>query len=173
MALANKQTGRQITLQSGVVAKRNFDHLWIGRRKEEQDNLYAEIKSFPFEFVLPETGKKLVLMVKNRGELEENIPKSTYTKWFDYDKIKKVISVRTATAEDEIAVYADGRKKKVADVFAEAKIPKEQRKTIPVLAEGSRVLWIPEIRGSEGYHVTKETKQVLIAEIYGGNKNGR
>ena len=58
-------------------------------------------------------------------------------------------------------------------MFAEAKIPKEQRKTIPVLAEGSRVLWIPEIRGSEGYRVTEETKQVLIATIYGGNENGR
>ena len=93
------------------------------------------------------------------------ISKKKYTKWFDYDKIKKVISVRTATAEDEIAVYADGRKKKVADVFAEAKIPKEQRNFYPVLAEGNKVLWIPGIRGSEGYRITKETKNVLIAEV--------
>ena len=173
LSLVTKQTGRRITLRSDVIAERSFDKLFIGRKKEEGNGLYVEVKSFPFVTILPETGKKLALSVKKREELEENIPKSTYTKWFDYDKIEKVISVRTVAAEDEIAVFADGRKKKAADVFAEAKIPKEQRKTIPVLAEGSRVLWIPEIRGSEGYHVTKETKQVLIAEIYGGNKNGR
>jgi len=70
-------------------------------------------------------------------------------------------------------VYADGRKKQLADVFAEAKIPKEQRQGFPVLAEENQVLWIPGIRGSEGYHVTEETKQVLVAIIDGGNENGR
>ena len=111
-----------------------------------------------------EKEKKLTLSVKKRGELAKKIPKSTYTKWFDYDKIEKVISIRTAVAGDEIVVYADGRKKKVTDVLAEAKIPKEQRNTFPVLAEDNRVLWIPEIRGSEAYRVTKETKQVLIPQ---------
>ena len=117
--------------------------------------------------------KHLTLSLKNREEIEENIPKSTYTKWFDYDKIEKVISVRTAAAEDEMVVFTDGRKKKAADVFAEAKIPKELRKQYPVLAEGNRLLWIPGIRGSEGYRVTKETKQVLIAIIDGGKEDGR
>ena len=172
MALVNKQTGRQISLQSGVIAERRFDRLFIGRKKEEK-YFFAEVTGFPFETLLPETGKKLVLSVKKREELEENIPKSTYTKWFDYDKIEEVISVRTPAAEDEIAVYADGRKKKAADVFAEAKIPKEQRKNFPVLAEGNKVLWIPGIRGSEGYRITKETGNILIAELYGGNENGR
>ena len=172
MALLSKQSGRQITLPGGIIAERRFDKLFIGKSREGS-SLYIAVESFPFEVVLQETGKKLMLSVKKRGELEENIPKSTYTKWFDYDKIEKVISVRTVATGDEIMVFADGRNKKVTDVLAEAKIPKEQRKSFPVLAEENRVLWIPGIRGSEGYRVTKETKQVLIARIDGGNQNGR
>ncbi|MBQ8633084.1 MAG: tRNA lysidine(34) synthetase TilS [Lachnospiraceae bacterium] len=173
MALMEKQTGRQITLPDSVVAEKQFDRLFIGRKQENCSSFCLEVKNFPFETILPQTGKKLTLYVKKREEIEENIPKSTYTKWFDYDKIEKVISVRTAAAEDEMVVFTDGRKKKAADVFAEAKIPKELRKQYPVLAEGNRLLWIPGIRGSEGYRVTKETKQVLIATIDGGNEDGR
>ena len=173
MALTKKQTGRKLTLPEGVIAERRFDKLFIGRRQEVSEGLYQEVKTFPFEMVLPQSGKKLALSIKKREELEEIIPKSTCTKWFDYDKIEQAISVRNITPEDEIIIYADGRKKRVADVLAEAKIPKELRKYVPVLAERNKVLWIPEIRGSEGFHVTKETKQVLVAIIYGGNENGR
>jgi len=49
----------------------------------------------------------------------------------------------------------------------------EQRPGYPVLAVGREILWVPGIRGSEGYRVTKETKQILIASIDGGNENGR
>ena len=173
MALAKKQTGRQVSLPDGVIAERRFDKLFIGRRQEAVGGLYIEASNFPLEADLSEIGKKLTLSIKKREELEKNIPKCTYTKWFDYDKIKQVISVRTVMAEDEIIVYADGRKKKAADVLAEAKIPKELRKYFPVLAEENNVLWIPGIRGSEGFHVTKETKQVLVAIIDGGEDNGR
>jgi len=173
MGLCGKQTGRQVSLPAGLVAERQFDRLFIGRKQENRSSFCLEVKNFPFEILLPEMGKKLTLSVKNREELSENIPKSTYTKWFDYDKIEKVISVRTAAAGDEMVVFTDGRKKKAADVFAEAKKPKEQRKNYPVLAEGNRLLWIPGIRGSEGFHITKDTKQVLVATIDGGNEDGR
>ena len=87
-------------------------------------------------------------------------------------KINKVMSLKTPEAGDEIIIYADGRKKRLADIFAEAKIPREHRSMYPVLAAGKEILWVPGIRGSEGYRVTKETKQVLIATIDGGNENG-
>ena len=173
MALIKKQTGRRLTLPEGVIAEKNFDKLFIGRRQEGTKSFSIPVKSFPFETVLPQSDKKLTLCIKKREELEENMPKSTYTKWFDYDKIEQTMSVRTIAAEDEIVIYTDGRKKKALDVLAGAKIPKERRVCYPVLAEGNRVLWIPEIRGSESYRVTKETKYILIATIYGGNENGR
>jgi len=172
MKLMEKQTGRYLTLPDGVVVRKSFDVLWMGRECAGT-SFRKEIPGFPYEVILPNIEKKLTLLLVAREKLEENIPKSTYTKWFDYDKIRKAVSVKLPEAGDEIVVYADGRKKQLADVFAEAKIPKEQRQGFPVLAEENQVLWIPGIRGSEGYHVTEETKQVLVAIIDGGNENGR
>ena len=172
MDLLEKQTGKYRNLPDGVVVRKSFDILWIGREGAGKVFCY-EVERFPYEVVLPGMGKKLCLSVVAREKLGENIPKSTYTKWFDYDKISKVVLVKPAEAEDEIIIYTDGRKKQLADVFAEAKIPREQRTGFPVLAEGHHVLWVPGIRGSEGYRVTEETKQVLVATIDGGNEDGR
>jgi len=173
MALLEKQTGRYCTLRDGVVARRSFEYLRIGKEAQENCSYCMDITEFPAQMQLPVLHKNLRLSVGYREEFEENIPKSTYTKWFDYDKINKAVSVRTPEAGDEIIVYTDGRKKQLADVFAEARVPMEQRPGYPVLAVGREILWVPGIRGSEGYRVTKETKQILIASIDGGNENGR
>jgi len=171
--LLEKQTGRYLTLPDGVVVRKTFDVLWIGRDIPADSFCAEEIREFPFRTFLPAIQKNLTLSLVSREKLSENIPKSTYTKWFDYDKISKVVSVRPSEPGDEIAVYTDGRKKQVTDVFAEAKVPAEKRMVYPVLAAGNRVLWIPGIRGSEDYRITKDTKQVLVATIDGGNEDGR
>ncbi len=173
MDLMERQTGRYLTLRSGVVVRKEFDVLRFGKAEEAQEAFCEEINAFPYEINLPKLKKNLTISLKNRADLAENIPKSTYTKWFDYDKIDRVVSVKTPEAGDELIVYADGRKKQLTDVFAEAKIPKEARQSYPVLAAGRQVLWVPGIRGSEGFRVTEETKQVLVATIDGGSEHGR
>jgi tRNA(Ile)-lysidine synthase len=49
--------------------------------------------------------------------------------------------------------------------FIDEKIPREQRRAIPVLADGISVLWVPGVRLSERVRVGKGTKRVLSAEI--------
>lgn len=180
MDLTEKQTGRYLTLPEGLVAKRQYDKLWIGPEIPAEDTPYRRvITDFPFRAKLPGKAGSLTLEVKNIADFGENFsekiagnPKSTYTKWFDYDKIERAVSLKTPEAEDTIVLYTDGRGKRVFDVLKEAKVPLSERKSLWVLAAGQEVLWIPGIRGSEGYYVTKETKRVLIATINGGKENG-
>ena len=173
MELLNKQSGRYLMLPEGMTVRKSFDRLCIGKEEEKNETYSVEITKLPCRLHLPQIEKNLTLFIKKREELPENIPKSTYTKWFDYDKISRVISVRLPEAEDEMIVYTDGRKKALSDVFAGAKVPKELRSGYPVLVQENQVLWVPCIRGSEGYRITKDTKQVLIATIDGGNEDGR
>lgn len=173
MELCQKQTGRYLTLKNGVIARRQPDSLWIGRKTEAETAFYEEILSFPYRTILPDTGETLTLTLEPAGKMGKIIPKNTCTKWFDYDKIKRVIALRTPKTEDVIVLYADGRKKRVMDVLKEAKVPLAKRTSVRILAAGNEVLWIPGIRGSEGYHVTDETSYILIATTDGGNENGR
>jgi hypothetical protein len=45
-------------------------------------------------------------------------------------------------------------------------IPREQRERIWVMAEGSSIVWIPELgRQSVAYYVSDETNKLLIGKV--------
>ena len=48
------------------------------------------------------------------------------------------------------------------------KIPKEDREALPLLAEGSHVLWIIGGRISEYYKVDRNTKRILQVQLKKG-----
>ena len=103
-------------------------------------------------------------------EKYQKIPENKYTKWFDYDKIKGTLSVRTRRTGDYYTLK-DGRKKTVKSFMIDAKIPREDRDKIPLLAEGQHVLWIVGYRISEFYKVTDETKRILQVSMDGGKEH--
>ena len=62
-------------------------------------------------------------------------PKKTYTKWFDYDIIKKCLHIRTRQSGDWITVDGAGHRQKLKSWFVNEKIPYKQREEIPLIAE--------------------------------------
>ncbi len=117
------------------------------------------------------------VMVPNLGIVEftvfsayksQNIPEKTYTKWFDYDKIASTMVFRARRPGDYLTVKnASGGQchKLLQDFFVNAKIPRDQRDEIYVLAEGSHIIWIPGHRISEYYKVSENTCNILQVGI--------
>ena len=101
----------------------------------------------------------------------ENTEK-TYTKWFDYDKIKKSLEIRRRMPGDYLEINQEHGRKKLKDYLIDQKVPREQRGQILLLADGSHIMWIPGRRISEGYKVTESTKRILKVQIYGGKQDG-
>jgi tRNA(Ile)-lysidine synthase len=155
MELAVKQVGAVCDLPGTLAAERTYETLRVYRKlpkrpvtevSETEDGLV--FSTFPYE-----TG----------GE----IPKNQYTKWFDYDKINGVLSVRTRQNGDYITLSGGGRKT-VNRFMIDEKIPKEKRNQIQLLADGHHILWIIGYRISEYYKVTAHTKYVLQVKKNGG-----
>ena len=94
----------------------------------------------------------------------EEMPKNQYTKWFDYDKIKGTLSIRTRRTGDYLMIR-DGRggliRKKIKDFMITEKMPREQRDSLPLLTQGDHVLWIPGYRSSEAYGPDEDTSRIL------------
>ena len=108
-------------------------------------------------------------------ELIENknveILKKTYTKMFDYDKIKDKLCLRSHEDGDFFIMNATGNKKNLRRYFIDEKIPAKDRESIPLLAEDSHILWVIGKRISEYYKVTKDTKWILRVEVTGIEEN--
>ena len=88
---------------------------------------------------------------------------SSYTKWFDYDKIGCIPVLRTRRSGDYMTIR-NGRKK-LKDVLAEAHIGADKRGEIFMLASGSHVIWVPGVRMSEEFKIDDSTKRVWKVSI--------
>ena len=100
----------------------------------------------------------------------QQIPEKTYTKWFDYDKIKDTVQIRTRRPGDFLQVRAEGGHKKLKDYLIDSKIPQKERDALVLLADASHILWIVGRRISEAYKVTQETKRILEICVSGGKE---
>lgn len=90
-----------------------------------------------------------------------HIPDTTYTKWFDYDKISNGLCIRNRKEGDYLIVNEQGNSKKLKDYMINEKIPKSKRDEIPILANGNKVVWVLGYRISADAKVTEATKTVL------------
>lgn len=162
--LARKPVGKSVSLPGGWQVRNGYDTLSICQQGEEENrskgNWRMETSIFPYK--------------KN-----EKFPENQYTKWFDYDTITDTIVLRTRKTGDRIQVHPDGTKK-LKDYMIDARIPREQRDQIPVVASGNQILWVAGYRISEAFKVREHTKNIIqITLIYdnqeetGGPKDGR
>ncbi len=160
--LLKGSVGRRADLPGGIRAEREYMGLRIEKR--------VDIKSVPPDH---ETEIPLEITVFPREKSQENqeFPKNQYTKWFDYDKIKGMLSVRTRRTGDYITLAGGGRKSVKAYMIDE-KIPAARRDSIFLLAEGSHVLWIIGYRISEYYKIGPQTATILQAKLNGGENHG-
>ena len=151
---------RQVDLPCGLIAVRTNGELWI-KRKEQEEPVDKER-----DFLLPELDFKTFPYKKG-----QEIPKNGYTKWFDYDKIKCALSVRYRKTGDYMTLAGGGRKT-IKSFMIDEKIPKDEREKIPLVAEGSHVLWVIGYRISEYYKITDDTHTVIQIQFNGGRNDG-
>lgn len=172
--LFSNGTGKSVSLPCGIRAGRSYDRIILEREPEDglekPDPGDAAIEiSLPGDS--PETwrtekifhGTRFTFQILNKYKFEE-MPKNQCTKWFDCDKIISTLSIRTRRTGDYFKIRDGGGeliRKKVKDYMITEKIPREQRDSLPLLAEGDHVLWIPGYRTSEAYRPDKGTEHVL------------
>lgn len=172
LALSKKQVGKQVELPMQIVVAKGYETMTFSK-KEESPNRKREEEIV----IIPPVnctfqGMQFSFSVEPYQELED-IPEKTYTKWFDYDKIKDTLRLRNRKSGDDIEVNASGGKKKIKDYFIDEKIPKERRDGILLLADENHIIWIIGYRISERYKITEDTKLILKVQMHGGKENGR
>ena len=182
LSLVNMQSGKQIHLPYGLVAKREYSNLCIYLKKDKKQITHNLSNIFISEemllecskskksisFSLGEQGETLSMRVfRNFSEIEK-IPKKTYTKWLDYDKIKQGFCIRTRQSGDYFISDAMGHRKKLKQYFIDEKISTSKRNMMWLLAQESEVFWIVGGRIGENVKVTDNTKTIIEMNYDGG-----
>ena len=152
LSLGKGRTGASVSLPGGVLASQVYGDLYVRLPDSGEAPLKElELDIFPWE--------------------NQQIPEKTYTKWFDYDKIKSSLEIRHRKPGDFLTIADIGGRKKLKDYFIDCKIPREEREKVTLLAEGSHILWVVGYRISQYYKVTRQTKTVLKVHVKGVDKD--
>lgn len=162
------QTGRRIDLPYRLAAERTYEGIRLFMKKESEKEAPLHVTGAGIYHF----GGRTVEICIEEWDKDKIFPIKTYTKCFDYDKIKDSIFLRTRQRGDYLTVNKEGGRKLLQDYFVNEKVPKEKRDDVLLLADGSHILWVVGKRISEYYKVTEETKRVLKVRSDGGDEYG-
>lgn len=169
--LLYKESGKRLGLPYHITARKAYGVLVLeqaeGEERSKSEPVFVPSEG---EIIEPVSGIKLVFELVNRKKVEK-IEENCYTKWFDYDKIKSTVQLRTRQQGDYLCIDGQGSRQKLKSFFINKKIPREDRERIMLLADGNHILWIIGFRVSEAYRVTKETKHIWKVQLCGGKEN--
>ncbi|MBQ9136568.1 MAG: tRNA lysidine(34) synthetase TilS [Lachnospiraceae bacterium] len=194
LSLFEKEGNRMIYLPYGLAARREYDKVIVEKRQggavnkavmgQENKEVQActptgagNFLTLPLTVTLPAPGEAPVTVWISETDYMEflvfpyekimNIPQNQYTKWFDYGKMSKSISVRTRQTGDYFTFNEALAKKSVQDYMVEQKIPRQKRDMIPLLAEENQILWIVGYRIGSYYKVGEDTQYILQVRFRG------
>lgn len=190
LRLAEGATGKRLDLPYHMRAGKDYDKIWI--RVDMQSTVHRNTL-IPLRFdertVLQDSnGQEMVITLRltQRDDLPQNVPKNDCTKWFDCDRMYADVLADPTEKEadrghfdrdngpvwrfpqegDYLQLTGAGGTKTLARIFIDAKISVDKRGSIPVLAMGKHIIWIPELgRVSAAFYVTEATKHIITAQL--------
>ena len=174
LTLFTREGNRQICLPFGIRGRRQYGEVLLTTVRagtgETEKTAVQGVLSGQKGILELEQGilEYSICELSHTPEKNQEVPTNQYTKWFDYDKIKKCPTIRTRQTGDYLTI-ADGRggmiRKSLKSYFVDQKIPRKERDRLPILAEDDHVLWVMGYRISEYYKVTENTKRILKVQL--------
>ncbi len=159
---------RAIAEQGRLRLYRKGQTDFSGKTEEATDELMPDLPLWiggEGNWQLPGGARLTCRILEFDGDLAK-IPVKTYTKWFDYDKIKNRLCVRSRRPGDYLTVNEAGGQKKLKNWMIDEKIPSGERGRILLLADESHILWVIGRRISASYKVSGSTRRVLEVSFY-------
>lgn len=181
--LLDGEVGAMVNLPYGIVAKKAYEEIVFEKSDKKADRADKNKILDRLNMLLDKAEHILVSDIFSQPEGEDdslqnadrnriNIPQNEYEKYIDCGKIYSRLRWRFRESGDVISIVeskeesGDDAGKTIHDkslnrFFIDKKIPLEERDSIPVLADGSSIVWVLGYRLGERYKVTKDTKEIL------------
>ena len=160
-------TGKKIDLPNGIVAENIYGDIII-KKKNKYKEEDKPCKLLSIDEVLDREIEFKDYSIKFEKILNKNnkqISNNDLIKYFDYDKIKEDVQVRTRKDGDKFKPLGMNGSKRLKDIYINLKIPRDKRDLIPLICFDSEIAWIVGYRVSETFKVTNLTKHILKISI--------
>jgi len=162
LKLVAKGNPGEVALPRGFLAQVEQDKLLIGRKEDGRSPFEPVELPLPGEVELPEAGFRLRAEVIPRPE--SIVPPLRFVAYLDPRKVALPFTVRPRRPGDKIQPLGLSGHKKVKDLLMEARIPRRERDSWPLVCDQKGVAWVVGVRIAEGYKVEPDAKEVVRLE---------
>ncbi len=77
------------------------------------------------------------------------IPSGAVAELFDRTALPALLRVRSWQAGDSLQPFGADFRRKLQDIFSDARVPRSRRAAVPVLLAGEEIIWLPGLRRAE------------------------
>jgi tRNA(Ile)-lysidine synthase len=96
------------------------------------------------------------------GESASQRPAAGDSGMLDADAVGAALTVRGWRHGDRMEPLGLGGSKTLADLFCDRHLPRTERATMPVVAAGETIAWVPGIATAERFRVTDATRRTIV-----------
>ncbi|MBA4390854.1 MAG: tRNA lysidine(34) synthetase TilS [Syntrophus sp. (in: bacteria)] len=155
--LSTKKPNLITSLPYGIKAKKTYNHLFFTKKPSPAP--IEEVFSLSIgQNILSSLMLKLKLSYARK--IPANFPKNKNIAFFDVEKLGNM-TIRTFIPGDRFIPLGMNNTVKLKDFFISLKIPKEERRSIPLLLSDNIIIWVVGWRIDERFKITEKTKKVL------------
>lgn len=164
-AILNLTTGDApnavLPLPNGLQFRRAYQQLIFERKP-------GETGDFAYPLVVP--GKTFISALNaeitvHLGDILPSdgihLPDSRFEAVFDYEAIHLPLTVRNRRQGDRFQPYGMRGTKKIKDFLIDAKVPRCERDSLPMLIHGDEILWLIGYTTSERFKIQPQTRKYL------------
>lgn len=157
--LSSKKPNLISTLPFGIKVKKTYNHLFF-TKKPSPTPIEGTFTLSIGQNIL----KSLMLKLKlsHTQKLPAHFPINKNIAYFDFEKVGNM-SMRTFIPGDRFIPLGMDNTVKLKDFFISQKIPKEERRSFPLLLSDNIIIWIVGLRIDERFKITENTKKFLKA----------
>ena len=173
--ITDKSGEKRISLPYDLEAVSSYDRLIIRQKKSGNLDPAGTVGDYSFTLdISPDSSRQVSVTLPDGRALSARIfaydkglsyPEDRCTKWLDYDKINESVTLRYRRTGDYLMVSDSMQRKPLKDYMINEKIPKEDRDKLPVVTDGSHVMWVPGYRISAYYKLSEQTKTIIELKI--------
>ena len=158
--LLDKETGARTELPKDLIVVVRYGWLVFEKEDNLPENFYADKIHYEVEIGRIYDVAEYNISVKLT---DPNVKIESNQLMLDYDKLTdKKLYIRFRRKGDKIAVFSDGRTKKLKSLLIDLKIPRNKRDEIPLLCCDDEVIAVIGYRCAEPYKKNKNTKSGLV-----------
>lgn len=153
--MLDERGSQRVALPRGRIALRKYDELVVEERRAEPRAFRQQVR-IPGETLLPHVGLRVAALVgrgivRQTGRRPGDLPAEASLSLGAIGS--SPVYVRSWRAGDRIRPLGMRGRRKLQDVFVDAKVPRDIRHRIPIFECRGEIIWVPGYRVAQGWDV--------------------